>query len=67
MFNANSLIVTHHSPHTTHHSPTPPARCHQDTVAYIGLAANHISVMVAVDEANRANGCLQVSERVSAE
>ena len=34
---------------------------HQDSPAYIGLADDHISVMIAVDESNRANGCLQVA------
>jgi len=33
---------------------------HQDSPAYIGLAKDHISVMVAVDEATEENGCLQV-------
>jgi predicted HD phosphohydrolase len=31
---------------------------HQDSVAYMGLAQDHISVMVAVDAANQENGCL---------
>ena len=35
--------------------------CHQDTVAYIGLAERHISVMVAVDAATEENGCLFVA------
>lgn len=34
---------------------------HQDSPAYIGLADDHISVMIAVDDSNRANGCLQVA------
>jgi predicted HD phosphohydrolase len=34
---------------------------HQDSPAYIGLADNHISVMVAVDDATEENGCLQVA------
>lgn len=33
---------------------------HQDSPAYIGLADDHISVMVAVDDATEENGCLQV-------
>ncbi|KAL0480953.1 hypothetical protein AKO1_013613 [Acrasis kona] len=33
---------------------------HQDSPAYIGLATDHISVMVAIDEATVENGCLQV-------
>ena len=33
---------------------------HQDSPAYIGLAKDHISVMVAVDAATEENGCLQV-------
>lgn len=33
---------------------------HQDTPAYIGLASDHISVMVAIDAATKENGCLQV-------
>jgi 2-aminoethylphosphonate dioxygenase len=33
---------------------------HQDTPAYINLANDHISVMVAIDAANIENGCLQV-------
>jgi predicted HD phosphohydrolase len=33
---------------------------HQDSPAYIGLADDHISVMVAVDDATEQNGCLQV-------
>mmetsp|Transcript_34887 Transcript_34887/g.76934 ORF Transcript_34887/g.76934 Transcript_34887/m.76934 type:complete len:331 (-) Transcript_34887:79-1071(-) len=33
---------------------------HQDSPAYIGLATDHISVMVAADAATRENGCLQV-------
>jgi putative nucleotidyltransferase with HDIG domain len=34
---------------------------HQDSPAYIGLANDHISVMVAVDDATEENGCLQVA------
>jgi len=34
---------------------------HQDSPAYIGMAEQHISVMVAVDAANVGNGCLQVA------
>ena len=33
---------------------------HQDSPAYIGLAEDHVSVMVAVDDATPENGCLQV-------
>jgi len=33
---------------------------HQDSPAYIGLASDHISVMVAADAATTQNGCLQV-------
>lgn len=33
---------------------------HQDSPAYIGLADDHISVMVAVDNATLENGCLKV-------
>ena len=33
---------------------------HQDSPAYIGLADDHVSVMVAVDAATEQNGCLQV-------
>jgi hypothetical protein len=32
-----------------------------DSVAYIGLAQSHISVMVAVDPATEENGCLFVA------
>lgn len=35
--------------------------CHQDTVAYIGLAERHISVMVAIDAATEENGCLLIA------
>ena len=35
--------------------------CHQDTPAYIGLAQNHISVLIAVDACTILNGCLQVA------
>ena len=34
---------------------------HQDTPAYIGLAQNHITAMVAVDAATILNGCLQLT------
>lgn len=34
---------------------------HQDSPAYIGLASDHISVMVAIDAADEGNGCLQVA------
>ena len=34
---------------------------HQDSVAYIGLAQHHISVMIAVDKATEENGCLYVA------
>lgn len=34
---------------------------HQDSVAYIGLAKQHISAMVAVDAAVEENGCLFVA------
>lgn len=39
---------------------------HQDSPAYIGLADDHISVMIAVDDSNLANGCLQVAGGVYA-
>ena len=35
--------------------------CHQDTPAYIGMATEHVTVMVAVDAATEENGCLQVA------
>ena len=35
-----------------------------DSVAYIGLAERHMSVMVAVDAATEENGCLFVSPGV---
>lgn len=34
---------------------------HQDSPAYIGLAADHISVLVAIDAADEENGCIQVA------
>jgi 2-aminoethylphosphonate dioxygenase len=34
---------------------------HQDSPAYIGLAEDHISVMLAIDRATISNGCLEVS------
>eukprot|EP01036_Dinobryon_divergens_P032356 gene32356-41923_t len=34
---------------------------HQDTPAYIGLARDHITAMVAVDPATRLNGCLEIA------
>jgi len=40
--------------------PTLPLSSPQDSPAYIGLAEDHISVMVAVDAATEQNGCLQV-------
>ena len=35
--------------------------CHQDSIAYIGLAERHMSVMVAIDAATEENGCLLVA------
>lgn len=37
---------------------------HQDTPAYIGLAEDHVSVMVAVDRSTLENGCLHVAPGV---
>jgi len=37
---------------------------HQDTPAYIGLATEHVSVMLAIDAAPRQSGCLQVAKGV---
>ena len=34
---------------------------HQDTPAYIGLAKDHISAMIAVDAATKQNGCLELA------
>jgi hypothetical protein len=34
---------------------------HQDTPAYIGLAKDHISALVAIDTCNEDNGCLHVA------
>eukprot|EP01038_Epipyxis_sp_PR26KG_P006193 gene6193-8530_t len=35
---------------------------HQDTPAYIGLAEEHITCMIAIDDATVENGCLQVAK-----